>query len=309
MTADGNAGTGVAITADYAQVNFQAMSGSGAGLAGTAISNAVVSGSTISTVLANTSSTNSPITVSNNAVTASANGNVTAMSMILSGDGLTASNRGTAGIASRQTIDGAAITGSVTGQNISATADGSNPANTYYVSGTPVSLNGNTIGAAASGNTASQNMGYSSANRASGTGTLASSSVASAASSTSNADYGLLNYQTMSNSAVAARTTASNISFAGASTNGPVNLQGNLIYASAFGNSASMAMSGPQAGGSLQSTNYQSNVNTSVTAAISGSNIAASMAAAPSSNAPINVSGNTIRAIAVGNSVANAIGH
>jgi hypothetical protein len=307
MTADSSAGTGVAATADYVQVNSQSMSGSGSGLAGTAISNALVSGSTISTTLVNGATTNAPITLSNNAVTATANGNVTAMSMVLNADGLTSSNRGTAGIASRQTIDGAAITGSVTGQNISAVADGSGPGS-YVVTTSPVALNNNTIGANATGNSATQNMGYASANRASGTGTVTSSSVASAASSSSNADYGLLNYQTMSNSAVAARTTGSNISFAGASSGGPVNLQGNLIYASAFGNSASMTMSGPQAGGSLQSTNYQSTTNTSVTAAITGSNIAASMASTASTSAPINVSGNTIRAVAVGNSVTNAIG-
>jgi len=299
-TADG---TTAGATADYVQVNRQAMSGVGS----TASSTALVSGSTISTVLVNNSTTNAPITLSNNTVTATANGNVTAMSTVLNTDGLTSSNRGTAALNSLQTINTATITGTVTGQNISATADGTG-AGVYIVTNSPVALNGNAIGSNAAGNSASQSLGYASANRASGTGSTVASSVSSAASSSSNADYGLLNYQTMSSSSVAARTTGSNISYAGAATNGPVNLQGNLIYASAFGNSASMTMAGPQAGGTLQSTNYQSNTNTSVTAAVTGSNIAASMASVASSNAPINVSGNAIRAVAVGNSVTNAIG-
>jgi hypothetical protein len=129
-----------------------------------------------------------------------------------------------------------------------------------------------------------------------------------AGASTANGDYVLLNTQRASNSTVAASTMGATISYAGAATNGPVNVQGNTVFATAFGNSATMALSGAQAGGSMQSTNYQQTNGTTVSASISGTTIGANMASAASSNAPVNVNGNVLRAVAVGNSATNAIG-
>jgi hypothetical protein len=172
----------------------------------------------------------------------------------------------------------------------------------------PVTISGNMVGTSATGNSASLTSGYSSAVRLNGSGLSTTASTAALNASTANGDYVLLNTHRASGSYVNASTSATMISFSGASTNGPVNLQGNTVFATAFGNSATMAMSGPQAGGSIQSTNYQQTNGTAVNARITGTTIQASMASAASSGAPISVSGNVLRAVAVGNSVSNSIG-
>lgn len=296
------------VTADYALASVQLMTGSLAFGATPTTSRAVadVGNVTIGATLSNSSTTASPLDISSNSVTATANGNVSALSMIGNVSG--AAVPGGSAILGRQIMDTSLVSATNTSTTIRGLGDGSSVAAGYMLTNSPVTISGNMVGASATGNSASLNSGFASSVRYNGTGTSSAASTAVSGSSTANGDYVLLNSQRASGSTVQATTTAATISFSGASTNGPVNLQGNTVFATAFGNSATMAMSGAQAGGSMQSTNYQQTNGTTVNARITGTTIQASMANAASSSAPIAVSGNIIRAVAVGNSVANSIG-
>jgi hypothetical protein len=310
---EANNGLSTTVTADYSLASVQSMSGSGTfpdPSIPTTTTRAIadVSGVNISTTLTNSATTSSPLNISNNTVTASANGNVSALSMIGNVSG--AAGLGGTAVSSSQVMEGSLVSATNTGTAIGAQMVGgaSNPTGSYMLTNAPVTINGNSVGTSAMGNSASLNSGFASATRFNGSGAAGTASTAAASGSNAFGDYVLLNTQRANNSQVAASTMGTTMSFAGAATNGPVNLQNNTVFATAFGNSATMAMSGAQAGGSIQSTNYQQTSNTTVRAQIVGTNIAASMASQASLNAPINVTGNAIRAVAVGNSVTNAVG-
>ena len=141
----------------------------------------------------------------------------------------------------------------------------------------------------------------------SGTGGVGASSFAGG-NSQARADYTVLNQQESTSSALSATTSNVTARYSGTASASPVNVTGNVVYASAFGNSTSMAMTAPLAGGSVQLTNYQRNNGGSVNAYVSGTTMSAAMSAGASVNAPINVTGNVIRAVSVGNSAGNTIG-
>lgn len=290
----------VALVSAQSMDNVQASAVNGANQIGIALAN-VSSGNT-----------GSPLTVNLNSVTATANGNVSAQSLLANGAG-ESSSRGGFGVVNAQQISGSTVSALVDTNNIAVTA--SNLIQNQTISGatstvinSPVSVNGNTVGSAVNGNNATLGMSFASTLRAAGTGLNSSSSVASAAGATAVADYTLLNYQTTRGSTFSAATSTTNIGFTGVAATSPVNVQNNLVYANAFGNTASMSMVAPLAGGSMQSTSYQSNVGSTISASVTGASMAANLASGASTASPVNVTGNQIRAVAVGNSLTNQIG-
>ncbi len=295
-----NAGTMTAsrLGGDIALVSNQSISG---------VSSAAYTGITnIGITLANSSTTSSPLSVNANTVSATANGNVSAQSLLANGPGA-ADSRAGFGLASAQALTNSTVAAIASTVNIGVATDGSALNNSYFVSNSPVSVSGNIVGAGATGNSAALSTAFGSSLKAIGTGMNSASSIAQATGSSATADYGLLNQQMNTGGNITATTMAVSMGYAGTATSSPVNVQNNLVYATAFGNTATMSQTASLAGGSMQSTNYQSNVDTTVSASVTGTSMQAAMSAGANINSPINVTGNVIRAVAVGNSVTNAI--
>lgn len=301
-----SAGT-LAATADYALASIQRMGGdsTNATLTSNTRAMAEVRDVSLRVLLTNASTENGTISLSNNNVAATATGNLANLSMTSNVAGSTAP--GGVGIASSQAMDYSLVSATNTRTTIGAQANGAVPM-AGVLTNTPVTISGNMIGASASGNSASLNSNFASAGRMSGLGTLGSGSITGTTGATAMGDYALLNTQRMNGSAVSASVVDANVRYAGASMGGPVNIQGNTIFATAFGNSASMAMAGAQAGGSMQATNLQSTNNSVISASISGTNLSAGTFAGPAGTGPMQSSGNTLRAVAVGNSVTQSVG-
>eukprot|EP01037_Dinobryon_pediforme_P001370 gene1370-1389_t len=262
-------------------------------------SGAVAGQTQIGITLANVQTTNSPLSVNSNVVTATANGNVSAQSLLANGAGA-ANTRAGFGIASAQALTDSTVLANAQSVNVGVTSNGSSPGTTYAVANSPVSVTGNSVGAGATGNSASLTMAFGASNRATGTGANSASSIAQGTTSSAIADYGLLNTQKTSGGFISAVANNVTMGYSGTATASPVNVQNNTVYATAFGNTATMAQTAALAGGSMQSTNYQSNVGTTVTASVLGTSMSAAMSSGASTNAPINVTGNVIRAVAVG---------
>ena len=170
-------------------------------------------------------------------------------------------------------------------------------------------MNGNTVGAAATANSASLNTGFSAVLNAAGTpSSTPSTTTASSGTATAVANFALLNNQTASNSSVKAATYNNVIGASGGVSSSPVNVLNNVVYASAYGNSASMGLTAPMSSGSLQSTSMQSNYGMAISASVSNTSIGANVTAGTSSS-PLSVSGNVVRAQAVGNMLSSIVGH
>ena len=294
-TVDASGATASPLSGLAQLVNAQFIAGGGA--------SATVSDISGTIGVANSATTNSPLTVNGNMATASVIGNNSAQSVVANGVGASM-NQGGIGITNAQNASGAAFSAAANNVNYSVTNAGASAA-----TASPINVNGNTVGAAATANSASLNTGFSAVLNAAGTpSSTPSTTTASSGTATAVANFALLNNQTASNSSVKAATYNNVIGASGGVSSSPVNVLNNVVYASAYGNSASMGLTAPMSSGSLQSTSMQSNYGMAISASVSNTSIGANVTAGTSSS-PLSVSGNVVRAQAVGNMLSSIVGH
>ena len=293
-TVDASGATASPVSGLAQLVNSQFIAGGGG--------NATVSDVTAGITMANSATTGSPLTVNGNQAIASMTGNNAVQTVNANGIGASM-NQGGIGITNAQSVTGALLTAYANNTTYGVTNSGS------AASASPINVNGNTVGAAATANSASLNTGFSAVLNAAGTpSSTPSTTTASSGTATAVANFALLNNQTASNSSVKAATYNNVIGASGGVSSSPVNVLNNVVYASAYGNSASMGLTAPMSSGSLQSTSMQSNYGMAISASVSNTSIGANVTAGTSSS-PLSVSGNVVRAQAVGNMLSSIVGH
>ena len=221
---------------DVAMLNSQAVVGGNV----TANASNVVFEAALANLTASTGTNTSVLSVDSNAVLASVNGNVSTQSILADGPGA-ATSPGGFGISNAQGVQSSTLTATANNVGINITNDGSVAGTTYQATSSPVSVSGNSVGSTAAANTSTLALGFGSMLRAAGTGGNASQSNAGSVSN-STADYVLLNSQATVGATVAATSTNVNVGYFGTANGAPVNVRNNVVYASAFGNSTSMAM-------------------------------------------------------------------
>lgn len=251
---------------------------------------------------------NSTVTVTGNRTIGQAYANDAVNALNLTA---TASQGASGGIVNRQTSTARATADADNITRIGLNDD----TGTAAMSGSSVTMDGNVTAANARGNTAvnaltsTAGAGYGASSE-----TVAGTAI-NAAGANTQANAAVLNVQSNSG-AVSARTTSTYAVAlnAGASvstsaiTNGTVAVSGNVASASAYGNKAENSVTlSVLAGGAPTSAIGSSQVNTgAILASVTGTQIGMTGTGAASTSS-LGVSGNTISANAVGNSVSNAI--
>ena len=293
-TVDGSGATASPVSGLSQLVNAQFISGGGASARVSDISGTIG--------VANSATTGSPLTVSGNRATASVTGNNSTQSVLADGVGASL-HKGGIGITNAQSTSGAAFTASANNVAYGVTNAGASAA-----TASPVNVNGNTVGASAYANSASLNTSFSSVLNAAGTpSSAASATTAGTGTATAVANFALLNNQTATSGSVSASTSNTTIGHQGSVSSSPVNVLNNVVYASAYGNSASMGLSAPMSSGSLQSTSMQSTYGMAINASVTNTSIGANVTSGTFAS-PLSVSGNTVRAQAVGNMASSIVG-
>ena len=293
-TVDASGATASPLSGLAQLVNAQFIAGGGA--------SATVSDISGTIGVANSATTNSPLTVNGNMATASVIGNNSAQSVVANGVGASM-NQGGIGITNAQNASGAAFSAAANNTTYGVTNSGS------AASASPINVNGNTVGATATANSASLNTGFGTVLNAAGTpSSTPSSTTASTGTATAVANFALLNNQSSTGSTVKASANNTVIGSSGGVSSSPVNVLNNVVYASAYGNSASMGLTAPMSSGSLQSTSMQSNYGMAINASVTNTSIGANVTSG-SIGSPLSVSGNVVRAQAVGNMLSSIVGH
>jgi hypothetical protein len=289
------AGTSSVTGADFAVINAQSASG-----AASATVDAGASGFVSSAGL-----TGGSVTLSGNVVLASANANTSGNLLNLAAtNSLEAS-----GVVNNVQSLAAASTVTATVSSSSALSVETDSAAGSAGNAT-VAVTGNVVKAAASANVAANVLNASGSNGIAGTGAVTSPS-----GTTNTPTFAVLNSQhTGSGSAVTSVINGFNMG--GAQLNGALNsggsasVTGNVVQSVAYGNSASNAIQVAALPAGLNTasasiTNVQYNLS-SVTSTISGVNVQGS-GVNSSGNGGVNISGNSVVAMAAGNRVVNTI--
>ena len=287
------AGTSSVTGADFAVINAQSASG-----ATTASMSAGTSGISTGTSGVGGAGT---LTLSGNTVSASASANTTGNSLSLAASNLLEASaviNNVQSLAASATVTSSVLTGTL---SVETSAD-AGKANVAVIN--------NLVKSSASANVATNALNATSSN-----GTLNAGSVTSPVGTTGTPTFAVLNQQSTGAGSIVT-STVTNFTMGGVQLNGALNsggtasVTGNAIQALAYGNSASNAIqvSALTAGlntASASITNVQYNM-AAVSATVSGSSMQANGLNSTGA-ASVNMAGNSIVAMAVGNRAVNTI--